>query len=355
MQRKLAQFRRLACLGLPPQTAVIALLQTLHAIIPAAFNRFGFANSQLRITDAYCENADCYRFLAHYFEEIDGRVDYWPSVSASLRRGPGVGYTLPYQTAAYFRSAYFNEIERPLGAYHQLDATIGDARRVYGSVVISRGAGRPFRAGDVALLRRIVPWFAHALSAPARGAEMDWQQAQAPAVLLVDDDVRVQYADAAGERCLWMLDSDDIADTPIFARTGKSGSALKLLVARLLDVEDGRETPTPTLALDNRWGRFELRAERLRAHGGSQSLIRILVECLQPSALVLYRKLEALGLSPRQQDICQLIVEGLNQTDMADRLGIRPATVNEYVQVLYERLGVHSRAALVRRVGQTPI
>jgi two-component system, NarL family, nitrate/nitrite response regulator NarL len=52
-------------------------------------------------------------------------------------------------------------------------------------------------------------------------------------------------------------------------------------------------------------------------------------------------------LSPREQEILQLIAAGELAPDIAQRLGLSPATVRTHLQHLYEKLGVSDRAAAV--------
>ncbi|MEM6784673.1 MAG: response regulator transcription factor [Bacteroidota bacterium] len=55
-----------------------------------------------------------------------------------------------------------------------------------------------------------------------------------------------------------------------------------------------------------------------------------------------------LGLTNRERDVLDLIVEGLIEDAIADRLSISPHTVRSHIKNLYEKLHVHSRAEVVR-------
>ena len=348
MQRRLAHFRRLACLGLSPQAAVVALLDALHTLVPSSFNRFGFADAELRITNGYCEDPACYQFLAPYFSEFDGKMDYWPTVQACLRRGAGVGYYLPYQTPQFYLSAYYNEIERPLGSYHQLDATIGDGQRVYGNMVLSRARGHEFSSNERRLAGQLLPYFAHALGAAAGTPKAFSGEARSSAVVLVDSSGAVQYADALGLRYLWMLAHDDLIATPIATKAMMHAEAVAAVVARLTAVNNERSTAPPSLHIHNGWGRFVLRAEPMYGQAGTTTLVRVLIERREASALALTRRLYELQLAPRQQDVCELLIKGHTQAEIALQLGLRPSTINEYIQTLYTKFKVHNRQELLQ-------
>lgn len=55
-------------------------------------------------------------------------------------------------------------------------------------------------------------------------------------------------------------------------------------------------------------------------------------------------------LSPREYEVARLVAEGLTNADIGKRLSISPATVGRHLSNIYERLDIHSRAALARYV-----
>lgn len=55
-------------------------------------------------------------------------------------------------------------------------------------------------------------------------------------------------------------------------------------------------------------------------------------------------------LSPREFEVACLVAEGLTNAQVGKRLFISPATVGRHLSNVYERLGIHSRAALTRYI-----
>jgi DNA-binding CsgD family transcriptional regulator len=55
-------------------------------------------------------------------------------------------------------------------------------------------------------------------------------------------------------------------------------------------------------------------------------------------------------LSPRELEVARLVAEGLTNADVGKRLHISPATVGRHLSNIYQRLGIHSRAALTKYV-----
>ena len=52
-------------------------------------------------------------------------------------------------------------------------------------------------------------------------------------------------------------------------------------------------------------------------------------------------------LTPRQREVVRLMAAGLRHREIAAILGLSPFTVKNYVERIYERLGVYSRAGAV--------
>lgn len=55
-------------------------------------------------------------------------------------------------------------------------------------------------------------------------------------------------------------------------------------------------------------------------------------------------------LSPREFEVACLVAEGLTNAEVGKRLFISPATVGRHLSNIYERLDIHSRAALARYI-----
>ena len=61
-----------------------------------------------------------------------------------------------------------------------------------------------------------------------------------------------------------------------------------------------------------------------------------------------YRHRPSGELSPRDLQVVRLAAQGLTTAEIAERLLVSPHTVTTHHQRVYERVGRHSRAALVR-------
>lgn len=59
-------------------------------------------------------------------------------------------------------------------------------------------------------------------------------------------------------------------------------------------------------------------------------------------------RMPAAELTPREQQILELIAQGLSNKEIASELLLRPQTVKNYVRMVFEKLGVHSRLDVMR-------
>ncbi len=60
--------------------------------------------------------------------------------------------------------------------------------------------------------------------------------------------------------------------------------------------------------------------------------------------------LETLGLTPQQRRIVGLLLEGEGDKEIARKLGIAFSTLRTHINRIFEHLGVHDRAGIVRQL-----
>ncbi len=56
------------------------------------------------------------------------------------------------------------------------------------------------------------------------------------------------------------------------------------------------------------------------------------------------------SLTARQTEVLNLVLGGLTNTGIAEKLGIRPGTVEFHISAIFDKVGVSSRAALIATV-----
>ncbi len=165
--------KTLCCLGLKPESAMIAVTPVLHEILPHGWSRMVLLKPDATIGSSYSENPAA----AAIFRE---RLWRWfiddPSSPMSLWT-PGfhavsIGWMLHMQGRGWLESGWYREIEAPLDSCWLLDAMIGDAGRnfSFAHLILTRPrGGRRFTVDDMQRLDRLRPWLAHAFRPQASG------------------------------------------------------------------------------------------------------------------------------------------------------------------------------------------
>jgi RNA polymerase sigma-70 factor, ECF subfamily len=74
---------------------------------------------------------------------------------------------------------------------------------------------------------------------------------------------------------------------------------------------------------------------------------------LNPSPVIELNRL--VSLTPRDSEVAMLIIEGLSDREIAERLYLSHYTVHQYVKRIYRKLDVDSRVALTRLLLGVPI
>ena len=85
-----------------------------------------------------------------------------------------------------------------------------------------------------------------------------------------------------------------------------------------------------TVMNDTTWFSRSLIEQLNRIHGGKET-----------------ETLEQVALSRREQEVLELVAQGLSNQDIVATLGLAPQTVRNYIAVIYSKLNVHSRVEAV--------
>jgi DNA-binding CsgD family transcriptional regulator len=83
--------------------------------------------------------------------------------------------------------------------------------------------------------------------------------------------------------------------------------------------------------------------------GDDARLVVVVIEQPRPGE-VCELLCQAWGLSPRERALLDLVVQGLSTGQVAERLGIRPHTVQDHVEAIFAKVGVRSRRELLSRL-----
>lgn len=354
-----AHFRQLCCLGLPGQAAVPALLKTLHHIVPSYANSFMWSDARGRVCNTLVDNlSEVEPILPIYFNhyeqlrEREVRID----CSELLQSRQGVLFheeTLKVSRRDYLRHPFYNEIMRPTGNEQPLSFVLRGEGRPLGLGMLGRRAGEaPFSRADKRTLQSLLPHFAHALSTPAQPTTLTDSGLEGFAI--VDRAGSVLHLSANAKHWIYL------ARHPVISRRGRPRGTIDFdaVVARLLGRLRGAggDAPPPVWRSTNAWGGFIFRAHWLdAAEPGEQEdtsgpAALIVIRYHEPVALKLLHRLQDFPLSPRQREVALWLAQGATLGIIGRRLHISERTAAAHARGIYDKLDIHNRAELVKRL-----
>ena len=250
-------------------------------------------------------------------------------------------------------SVRYREVIGPLGLMYEARSVSTMGGELWGAIDLAREHGRPdFSAREVTLLRRIAPHLGAGLKAAIlrSQASAETNSDRALGVLILDNRGRVLYHTPGAERCL--------ADLGDLGPGWQEGDGLPMAVwavmgalRRALKSETERDRASvPRVCIRARSGQWlTLQASMSESHLGSQGEIVLIIEAAGPKQMA-WLNTAAYGLSSREREIVDLIVRGLPSKQIAASLYVTEDTVQKHLSNIFEKVGVRSRLALVKRL-----
>jgi DNA-binding CsgD family transcriptional regulator len=244
------------------------------------------------------------------------------------------------------QSPRYREILRPQGIGWELRASFVTDSTCWGTLGIYRDHDEPdFSDEEAAFLAGISSTlgegFRRALLISSLATE---ENPDGPGLLLLDDDDNVTSITRAAERWLEeLVDLGDLID-------GRLPLAVAAVADRARAIEAGVDSPAPQARARAymRSGRW-LVLHGTRLSGASEGQTAVIVEPARPAEIAPLI-VQAYGLSGREREVTQLILQGLSTSEIADRLFISTHTVQDHLKAIFDKVDVHSRRELVARV-----
>lgn len=272
----------------------------------------------------------------------------------AARRPGGVVTTVLETGGDPARSPRFAELFRPRwGFSDELRAGGRSNGRTWGGIALFRSGGATFTPADVHAVQTLLPAFTRGLRASlVAGAAGAPASVDGPVVLVVDARDTVVQASAGAAVRLQELAVDTAGDA---GAGGALPAALRGVLAASRAYAAGRRPRVPSVRLRARSGAWVL------AHGaplvgvdplapaGADGLTVVTVEEARPPEIVPLM-VAAFGLTPREQAVVRLVLQGLGTAEIAAALCLSAHTVQDHLKVVFERTGVHSRRELAARV-----
>jgi DNA-binding CsgD family transcriptional regulator len=371
--------KTLCCLGLPPESAMVAVTPLLHEIIPHGWSRANLFKSYPTSDGEFPALAP----LGHGYSDNPAapaliRERAWAfsndptsPLSLILRdafRAAGIGWSLHRQGRGWLESAWYQELEAPLDSCWVLDAMIGDQGRSIALIQLTRPrSARPFRADDVQCLDRLRPWLAHAFRRQAAGNTiLDDGASNSTAGITLLSGQLILTPDAApihqtvGLELLLRILSGELVHLTRPVRTGSMLPAPVLqLLRRIVGAANGSFGDPPRVQVSTAYGVITLEAKWLVPAGAipedvakdpKSCLISVMVELREHVLAHAARVLRESGATPAQVKIGIKLAMGKTKSVIADELGIKLSSVADQTQRLYQTLDIHNSTELSTKI-----
>ena len=264
---------------------------------------------------------------------------------AELARAECKAATISQATGGHpERSPRFRDLLNPGGYGPELRGVFVADRSSWGSVILVRRAGQPeFEDGDVELLARASGLFARAVRRGliAESCSGPTELSDAPGVIELDAGGNLIRASSSAEPLMAELSGSTIEAGLRSPAIHAIASATRTAIAAQVEA---REAELPSAAVKTPAGSW------LVLHGGllgdlRSEQIAVFIQRAHPT-LVAPLLLKAYGLTPREQEVTQLMLRGATTVQAAERLAISPHTVTDHTKAIFEKTGARSRGEL---------
>lgn len=355
LHKTITDIRSLCGLGLDSQVIMPMLLQMLHEFVPSHSNVFIWIAENGELSNIVAE--ECIRpevltlYLREYYNRDEAAVR--PRFSDAVRQEKGItDWEEYYSQPRYLHSAFYNEVMLPQEARYTLRAYIPCFGRNAGLLVLRRASrAKPFSERDKLRMAQIIPYLSHALNVRNPPATA-FTGGTRSGVLMLTQDGGLVGADAMGQHLLFLANHPRVNALSIADASSIAAAAiLKQLSIRIGQLRQEVAVPPAQAQLQNEWGLFRFKAHLVSpAATGVEPLIGITIEHCIPLQVHLLGAMKEAPLSAKQKEVCLWLLDGLSQTHIAQRMGISPHSVNDYLKKTYRKLDVHSKDELMKKL-----
>jgi DNA-binding CsgD family transcriptional regulator len=262
-----------------------------------------------------------------------------------LARAPRKAATLQTATGGRpRRSPRFRDLLTPAGLGPELRSAFVADGVTWGALILVRHAGRPeFADSDVELVASASALFARAIrrGLVAEVSGSPTAAADPPGVIELDGSGGLLRISSSAEPLLAEL-SGSTADAGLDhpAVHAVASATRSAIVARA----DGVGSALPSSAVRAPTGTWLVLHGALLGDVRSQA-VAVFIQRAHPT-LVAPLLLKAYGLTPREQEVAQLLLRGATTIQVARRLTISRHTVTDHIKSIFEKVGARTRGEL---------
>jgi DNA-binding CsgD family transcriptional regulator len=239
------------------------------------------------------------------------------------------------------RSRIYREYMVVEGIAQEMLVALGSSTgEFWGTVRLNRLTGQPeFDADELAFMSAVAPDLAEGIRRGLLvGEATDPDGPEAPGLIILDADGEIVSLSVGATR--WIERLPDRSARGSLPASIASAASAALACARGEDPE--AESTVLVRSVDGCW---------ISVHGtvvavGRTPQAAVIIGAAHPDRIT--PLLMAIhGLTPREQEVTRLVLQGRSTTQLANRLGISPHTVQQHLKSIFEKVGVRSRRELV--------
>lgn len=282
------------------------------------------------------------QFLENEFAQDDVNKFGWLANGARHvgALSEATGYDLP-------RSPRYRDILAPMGLGDELRAAFVTGPSCWGFVCLHREqAGTPFSSDETALLTHLAPHLAEGLrKALLITSATTPETSDEPGLLVLAGDLSKLASTPAAEAWLEELATTDLP------RQQTLPKAITAVATRLRGLASAGEAPAgmmPKVRVRTRSGEWLVVHASWLGGSSTAGQIAVILEHARPTELAPLL-MQAYGLSKREGEVTQLVLQGWSTAEMSAGLHISSDTVQDHLKAIFDKVGVHSRRELARQ------
>jgi DNA-binding CsgD family transcriptional regulator len=268
--------------------------------------------------------------------QLEYSADAYAAKHLLAMREIPVGSLLGETAGDLARSPRWDEVLRPAGIGDVAILACRDAQGCWGWIELYRDSGDPpFADGELGMLEAVGPSIGSGLRRHAMPRASEVHEPAPPGTLVLDRDLR-PVSWTAGARA-WI---EALPSAQLVAQWGMLPSVV--YPTAVLARSGSRDAHALVQAVDGRW----LRIDAAALEGEREGEVAInLRPATTRETFDLFCRVYA--LSPRERDVVELLVEGLDTKAIAKRLFISAHTVQDHLKSVFAKVGIHSRRELL--------
>ena len=245
------------------------------------------------------------------------------------------------------RSVRMSELMVPsFGFGDEARVAFREGGTAWGAVALFRDSGEaPFTEEEIEFLSSLSTTFARGIRAGMLcqlAVAAPPTEIAGPAVVIVGRDDQILQTSLGIEQRLEEMLAGPVSGDPVAVVSSLVGAA-----RRYARGESVRPPRARVRAASGMW--LVLSASPLTASGDSAGDVVITIEEARPPEIVSL-VVAAFDLTPRERDVTQLVLQGVDTKEIAATLHVSTYTVQDHLKSVFDKAGVRSRRELISRI-----